>query len=110
ASLGDLEQFVVDRIRSVGLDPKVLTATLKADPGVDPDELRRALEEFDPVWSLLTTAERGRVIGLLLERVTFDAESGEVQIKFRPGAPRLLHEKNTCSVPGTSPAGGQADQ
>jgi site-specific DNA recombinase len=163
APAGKLEQFVVERIRAVGRDPRLLKAASDADRrareerrpaleaevqrraqergrlesergniadaiaagadslvgrlrkldaalaeveaaldearrdlgaldagALDPDELRRALEEFDPVWAQLSTPERGRVLALLLEGVTFDAESGEVEIRFRPGGPRLL--------------------
>lgn len=57
---------------------------------LDASELRAALEEFEPLWAELSTPEKARVLALLLERVTFDAASGEVEIKFRPGGPRLL--------------------
>jgi hypothetical protein len=53
---------------------------------VDPAELRRALHEFEPGWEQLVPKERGRVLALLLERVVYDAESGEVEITFRRGA------------------------
>jgi site-specific DNA recombinase len=73
---------------------------------IDVDELRRALAEFEPVWSQLAVAERARVVALLLERVTFHADSGEVEITFRPGGPRLLH---TCPAAGALPGGWQAN-
>lgn len=60
---------------------------------LDPEELRRALEEFEPLWGQLSPPERARVLALLLDRVTFDAESGEVEIRFRPGGPRLLEAR-----------------
>jgi len=163
APAGELEAFVVERVRAVGRDPSVLRATLTADRkagearradieaalqrlrqdrgrlaaerknvetaiaegatgmverlhaveaqlaevdqqvadarldlaaldagALDPGELERALAEFEPLWAELATPEKARVLALLLERVTFDAESGEVEIKFRPGGPRLL--------------------
>ncbi len=89
APAGELEAFVLERVRAVGRDPAVLRATLAADRH-DPEELRRALAEFDPLWGQLGLPERARVLALLLEQVTFDAESGEVELKFRPGGPRLL--------------------
>jgi site-specific DNA recombinase len=178
APAGELEAFVVERVRAVGRDPSVLRATLTADRkagearraeldadlqrlrqergrldaerrnvedaiaagaagmverlraveaqlaevdqqvadarrdiaaldagSLDPGELERALAEFEPVWAELATPEKARVLALLLDRVTFDAESGEVEIKFRPGGPRLT----TCPPAGTSPANGQAN-
>jgi site-specific DNA recombinase len=163
APAGELEAFVVERVRAVGRDPSVLRATLNADRkagevrraeleadlqrlrqergrldaerrnvedavaagatgmverlkaveremaeidqlvadarrdlaaldsgALDPDYLARVLEEFEPVWTQLSTPEKARVLALLLERVTFEPESGEVEIRFRPGGPRLL--------------------
>ena len=60
---------------------------------LDPAELERALAEFEPLWAELSTPEKARALALLLERVTFDAESGEVEIRFRPGGPRLLEAR-----------------
>jgi len=72
---------------------------------IDPEELRRALAAFEPLWAELSVPERARALALILERVTFHAESGEVEIRFRPGVPRLL---NTCPPAGAVPANGQA--
>ena len=160
---GELEAFVLDRIRDIGRDPKLLEATLEADRrqqelrrpelvaesrrlitersrldgersalvdaiaksgkaaptlaqrlgerddelraverreaevraelaaletgSIDPDELRQALEDLEPVWAELFPQERVRVLALLIERVEFDAGAGEVAIRFRPGGP-----------------------
>jgi len=168
APAGELEAFVVERVRAVGRDPSVLRATLNADrkagevrraqldtdlgrlrqekgrlaaerknvetaiaegatgmverlrgveaqlaeldqriadarrdlaaldPGaLDLGELERALADFEPLWAELATPEKARVLALLLDRVVFDAESGEVEIRFRPGGPRLIPTKET---------------
>ena len=185
APAGALEAFVVERVRQVGRDPRVLEATLAADREnrearrpefeaevrrlthergrlesergnvveaigrggtglvtrlaeldaeiagvdqravnarrelaaldlgvVDPEDLRRALEDLEPVWAELFPKERARVLALLLERVEFDPESGEVEITFRPGGPRLLTteatKKTTCPAAGASPGSRQA--
>jgi site-specific DNA recombinase len=162
APAGELEAFVLERVRAVGRDPAVLRATLTADREagetrranleadlqrrrqergrleaehkhlgdavaagaagmvkrlkavereladladaqrdraalgagpLDPEELQRALEEFEPLWAELSAPERARVLALLLEQVTFDAESGEIEIELRHGAPRLLQAR-----------------
>ncbi len=186
APMGELDAYVVDRIRAVGRDSGVLRATLAADRrdrdtrrpeleaearrlaqlrgrieserrnvveaigkgastlvdrvaeldaeladaeqrselarrelaalelgAVDPEELRRALQDLEPVWGALVPRERARVLALLLERVIFDGESGQVEIDLRKGGPRRLAEsaqlqKTTCSAAGTSPEGRQA--
>jgi hypothetical protein len=79
--MAEIDQLVADARRDLAaLDSGAL----------DPDYLARVLEEFEPVWTQLSTPEKARVLALLLERVTFEPESGEVEIRFRPGGPRLL--------------------
>jgi len=185
APAGALEAFVVERVRQVGRDPRVLEATIAADREdrearrpqfeaevrrfshergrleaereniieaiasgarglvtrlaeldagiiavdqragetrrdlvaldrglIDPEDLRRALTDLEPVWAELFPKERARVLALLLERVVFEPESGEVAITFRPGGPRLLTteapERTTCPAVGASPGSRQA--
>ena len=80
ARLADLDAQHADAER------RVLAAQVERDrltrATVDEDELRRLLADFEPVWSALLTPERARVLGLLIDHVTFDAESGEVAITF----------------------------
>jgi site-specific DNA recombinase len=59
-----------------------------AGDAVDPTALRQAIEEFDAVWEELFPRERARVLGLLLDSVTYDARRGEVHLSlkgFLPG-------------------------
>ncbi len=60
---------------------------------VDPEELRAALEDLEPIWNELFPRERARVLGLLLEQVEFDAARGEVELTFRAGGPRALRSQ-----------------
>ncbi len=61
------------------------------EPGaVDAAELSTALQDLEPIWAELFPAERARLLDLLLERIEFDAPSGEVAITFRPGGPRAV--------------------
>ena len=57
---------------------------------IDEDDLRTALADFEPVWDELFTAERVRIVRLLVEDVRFDADRSEVSITFRPGGVRAL--------------------
>ena len=60
---------------------------------IDEDELRAALGSFTPIWEELFPAERARILQLLIERVTYDAKAGEVEIVFRPGGVRTLADE-----------------
>ena len=59
---------------------------------IDPDALREALDQLDPLWNELFPAEKARLLDLLIERIDFDGGEGVVEITFRPGGPELLQE------------------
>ncbi len=50
---------------------------------VDEAEVETALCGFDPVWECLSPREQSRILELLIERVDFNGESGQVSIVFR---------------------------
>ncbi|MGH7144149.1 MAG: hypothetical protein ACREJ2_08405, partial [Planctomycetota bacterium] len=47
-------------------------------------EMAATLRKFEPVWDLLATREKERVIRLLVEKVAFDGAKGKVAVTFRP--------------------------
>ena len=46
--------------------------------------VKTALREFDPVWSALSPREQERVLKLLIQRVDYNGESGQVSVTFYP--------------------------
>ena len=60
------------------------------DGAISPEDLRAAVRGFDEVWDALFPAERGRIIRLLVERVSYDPERETVAITYRPDGPRAL--------------------
>ena len=62
-----------------------LAAELDAlgDGTVDAEELRVALAGFAPVWENLFAAERERIVRLLVERITYQPDGGDVEIALR---------------------------
>ncbi|UUO05326.1 recombinase zinc beta ribbon domain-containing protein [Blastopirellula sp. J2-11] len=57
---------------------------------LDRTEVAAALAEFDAVWACLAPREQERVIGLLVERVEYDGDGGNISISFRPSGIRTL--------------------
>jgi len=51
---------------------------------VDQEVVRQALQDFDPVWNALSPREQERVLNLLVQRVDYNGESGQVEITFEP--------------------------
>lgn len=78
---------VVERIRVRQAELEQLASRV-----VDAEEVRRALSEFDGVWAELASREKTRVLSILVERVAFDGRTGQVEITFRPSAPKALED------------------
>lgn len=73
---GEIERFVLERIRGIGTDPEVLARV--APEAVD------ALREFELVWQALSPREQARVLQLLVERVVYSAVEETIAVTFRP--------------------------
>ena len=67
------------------------TGVEQLDTGIiDPEDLHRALSDFEQVWGELFPREQARVLRLLIEKVTYTGETGEVEISFRRNGLRTL--------------------
>src|SRR5262249_53851684 len=60
---------------------------------IDEEEARQALVAFDPVWQSLTPLEQGRLVGLLVQQVSYDGATGKVAITFYPTSIRALADE-----------------
>lgn len=50
---------------------------------IDEAELRRLLTDFDPLWAAMFPSERARVLALLIERITVNGPTGDVEMHIR---------------------------
>jgi site-specific DNA recombinase len=55
---------------------------------IDEQELGRVLERFDPIWDVLLTPEKERILRLLIERIDYDGATGTLSFAFR--IPRII--------------------
>lgn len=69
---------IEQRLADVRDEAKALAA------GVDGKALQAALAGFDPVWGELFPAEQERILRLLVERITYHPDGGDVDIELRP--------------------------
>jgi len=65
------------------------------ESAADPDDIRRTLERFEPVWESLTTREREKLIRTLVTKVGYDGRTGKVTIGFRHAQGRNLCHAST---------------
>jgi site-specific DNA recombinase len=89
--LADLQ----DQIRATEARLAEVRAELETlDAGaVDEGDLQHTLEEFDPIWKALNTAEQTRLVQALLERVGYDGRSGRVSVTVRAAGFKHLCNK-----------------
>jgi site-specific DNA recombinase len=64
-------------------------ATL-ADDLIEERDVAAALADFDAVWDCLAPREQSRVIELLVERVNYDGDGGNISITFRSSGIKAL--------------------
>ena len=48
-------------------------------------QLKKALKEFDPIWSALNSGEQARLIRAVIDRVGYDGRTGTIAVTFRAG-------------------------
>jgi len=65
------------------------------EQAIDESQVAAALSAFDSVWEVLIPTERARILGLLIERTTYDGRTGTLELAFRPGGIGRLHELQT---------------
>ena len=51
---------------------------------IDPDDLKAALELFDPIWDVLFPGEQARVIHLMVKRIESVEDPKGTAITFHP--------------------------
>jgi len=91
---GEIEKFVVERIRTIGRDSELTAEVLRQSRSrelqITHGELRAALAQFDPAWDNLICREQERLLNLLIERITYDAQAGSISLTFRPSGIKVL--------------------
>ncbi|MHB0999281.1 MAG: recombinase family protein [Armatimonadota bacterium] len=73
---GDIENAVVEQIRSIIRSPEMIAQTFFAACEMEPDaaiskwEVTDALQQFDPIWNELYPAEQHAVVASLVDKVS----------------------------------------
>ena len=81
----EIEAAVVAQIRALVRQPEVTVGTWRAArdeaPDITEDEVRDALEQFEPMWEELFPAEQARIVQLLVERVTVGPTGADIKLR-----------------------------
>jgi site-specific DNA recombinase len=97
----EIERAVIDQLRILLQAPEIVVQTWRAARQTIHDiteaEIRRALEQLDPLWEELFPAEQARIVQLLVERVDIGPD-GAADISLHVGGLiSLLHDLHVPS-------------
>ncbi len=79
----DIEKVVVEEASALLTKPAVAKHVLAACPVIDKAWAKLEVKDFEGLWGCLIPREQARVLRLLIERVDFDADGGQIQVTFR---------------------------
>ncbi len=69
----EIEAAVIDQVRGLLRAPEIVVGTWRASKtkvdGLSEEQVRRALQDLDPLWDELFPAEQARIVQLLVERI-----------------------------------------
>ena len=87
-SAPELEQAVVEQVRSVGRNPITVTGVLgqmeaPGCRGITRDQLVEALRDLGSEWPALAPREQEQMLRMLVETVSYDGRTGTVTVGFR---------------------------
>ncbi len=83
---GEIEAAVIDQLRAVFRQPEIVAGTWKAArthaDGITESNARAALQQLEPLWDELFSAEQARIVALLVERVDIGTDGLNVRLRF----------------------------
>jgi DNA invertase Pin-like site-specific DNA recombinase len=96
----EIEAVVMAQVRALIRQPEVIVGTWQAakaeSPEITEDQVREALEQFEPMWDELFPGEQARIVQMLVERVTVGPTGADIRLRveglaglvrdLRPGA------------------------
>ena len=100
AQVGDLQNHICTTERRLSEVQQLIQDNLSL--ALTEAEVTRALTEFDSLWKALNPHEQVQILKLLLDRVEYDGQAGEVSVKFRASgwqavSQRMPHKEDTAA-------------
>ena len=81
----EIEAAVIDQVRGLLRAPEIVVGTWRASKpkvdGLSEEQVRRALQDLDPLWDELFPAEQARIVQLLVERVDVGTQGFDLRLR-----------------------------
>jgi hypothetical protein len=106
-SAAEIEAAVVSQVRALLRQPEVVVgiwlAARAEAPNLTEAEVRKALEQMDPLWNELFPAEQARIVRLLVERVEVGPAGADIRLRVA-GLASLARDLGAGAPGGTRAA------
>ncbi len=97
----EIEAAVIDQVRGLLRAPEIVVGTWRASKpkvdGLSEDQVRRALQDLDPLWDELFPAEQARIVQLLVERIDVGEQGFDLRLRV-DGLAHLARDLSTSAT------------
>lgn len=62
---------------------------------IDRNDVKRVFSMFDPLWNAMSPLDQSHLLRLLIERIDYDGQSGEIELHLHPAGIRTLVDQHT---------------
>ena len=62
---------------------------------IDRNDVKRVFSMFDPLWNAMSPLDQSRLLRLLIDRIDYDGQSGEIELHLHPAGIRSLVDQHT---------------
>ncbi len=97
----EIEAAVIDQVRGLLRAPVIVVGTWRASKtkadGLSEEQVRRALQDLDPLWDELFPAEQARIVQLLVERIDVGPQGFDLRLRV-DGLADLARDLSTSAT------------
>ncbi len=62
---------------------------------IERDDVKRVFSKFDPLWNAMSPLDQSHLLRLLIDKIDYDGQSGEIELQLHPAGIRTLIDQHT---------------
>lgn len=62
---------------------------------IDPSDVKQVFARFDPLWNAMSPLDQSHLLRLLIDRIDYDGQSGEIELHLHQAGIRTLVDQHT---------------
>ena len=93
---------MIDQVRGLPRAPEIVVGTWRASKAkvasdINEKQVRQALQDLDPLWDELFSAEQARIVQLLVERIDVGANGFDLRLRVN-GLAHLARDLSSNAI------------